>query len=79
MITVYSKLTCPHCVIAMKILEDKGVSYQEVKIDQDDGARRFLMKQGHRSVPQIYRDEELLVENYRELNTMTKEEIEGTE
>ena len=40
----------------------KGVEYTEVKIDEDNSAREFVLAEGHRTVPQIYKDGKLLVE-----------------
>ena len=62
MITVYSKNNCPFCVQAKNMLKMKGIDFAEVKIDEDAEARDFIVAQGHRTVPQIYRDGTLLVE-----------------
>lgn len=62
MITVYSKNNCPFCVQAKSLLQLKGVEFEEVKIDETPEAREFVLAEGHRTVPQIYRDGKLLVE-----------------
>lgn len=62
MITVYSKNNCPFCVQAKNLLKLKGVEFQEVKIDEDASAKDFVLAEGHRTVPQIYKDGKLLVE-----------------
>lgn len=62
MITVYSKNNCPYCEQAKNLLTLKGVEYTVVKIDEDPTAREFVISEGHRTVPQIYRDGKLLVE-----------------
>jgi glutaredoxin 3 len=62
MITVYSKNNCPYCVQAKNLLTSKGVTFQEVKIDEDASAKEFIVAEGHRTVPQIYQDGKLLVE-----------------
>ena len=62
MITVYSKNNCPFCVQAKNLLKLKGLDYQEVKIDEDDTAKQFIVGEGHRTVPQIYQAGKLLVE-----------------
>lgn len=62
MITVYSKENCPFCVQAKNLLTLKGVQFEEVKIDADPSAREFVVSEGHRTVPQIYKDGKLLVE-----------------
>ena len=40
----------------------KGVEYTEVKIDEDTSAKDFVLAEGHRTVPQLYKDGKLLVE-----------------
>lgn len=62
MITVYSKNNCPFCVKAKYLLEQKGIAFEEIKIDEKPEAREFVMAEGHRTVPQIYQDGKLLVE-----------------
>jgi glutaredoxin 3 len=62
MITVYSKENCPFCVQAKNLLTLKGIQFEEVKIDADPAAREFVVSEGHRTVPQIYKDGKLLVE-----------------
>ena len=63
MITIYSKNNCPDCQTAKRVLDMYRVGYCDINIDTDDQAREFLLSQGHRSVPQFYVNNELLVEN----------------
>jgi glutaredoxin 3 len=62
MVTVYSKNNCPFCVQAKNLLKLKGIDFQEVKIDEDVDAKEFVLSEGHRTVPQIYKDGRVLVE-----------------
>jgi glutaredoxin len=62
MIVVYSKNNCSFCTQAKNLLNKHGVAFTEVRIDEDDEAREFIVQQGHRTVPQIYRDGAILVE-----------------
>lgn len=62
MITVYSKNNCPFCDQAKNLLKLKGIDYTEIKIDENAVARAFILSQGHRTVPQLYKDGQLLVE-----------------
>ncbi len=62
MITVYSKNNCPFCVQAKNLLKLKGLEFQEVKIDENEEAKQFVLSEGHRTVPQLYQDGRLLVE-----------------
>jgi glutaredoxin len=61
-IVVYSKNNCPYCVQAKSLLELKGIKFEEVKIDEIPKAREFVVSEGHRTVPQIYKDGKLLVD-----------------
>ena len=60
MITVYSKNSCPFCDRAKALLESKGVPFRVIMMEENTGAREFLMEQGLRSVPQIFKDGVLL-------------------
>jgi len=62
MIKVFSKESCPECAKAKALLKRHGFVYEEVRIDEDDAARTFLINEGHRSVPQLYVNDSLLVE-----------------
>ncbi len=76
MLKVYSKNNCPQCDKAKYLLETKGISFSEVKIDQDSEAREWLMAQGHRTVPQLYLGESLLVEGgYQGLAKLSDDEL----
>jgi glutaredoxin len=56
MITVYSKNNCPFCDRAKALLESKEIPFTVIKMEEHTGAREFLMEQGLRSVPQIFKD-----------------------
>jgi len=49
-------------VQAKNLLKNKGIQFEEIKIDEDQTAKEFILAQGHRTVPQIYRDGDLLIE-----------------
>lgn len=55
-VVVYTGPACPYCERAKMLLERKGVSYQEIRIDRDpDGLAVMLERSGgRRSVPQIF-------------------------
>jgi glutaredoxin len=63
MLTVYSKDNCPFCDRAKNLLKLKNIPYEEIRVDLVPEAREFIMGQGHRTVPQIYRNGKLFVEN----------------
>jgi glutaredoxin len=67
MITVYSKNNCPFCDRAKALLESKGIEFKTVMMEENPDAREFLMDQGLRSVPQIFKDDVLLPGGYQGL------------
>jgi glutaredoxin len=76
MITIYSKISCPHCDNAKRYLESKNINYKEINIEQDDEAREFISSKGHRTVPQIYFGTELLIPGgWQALAKLSQEEI----
>jgi glutaredoxin len=67
MITVYSKNNCPFCDRAKALLESKEIPFTVIKMEDDPAAKEFLMDQGLRSVPQIFKDGVLLPGGYQGL------------
>jgi glutaredoxin 3 len=60
-ITVYSTQSCPFCVRAKRLLERKGVAFEEISIEDRDDLREWLVeKTGQRTVPQIFAGERSL-------------------
>lgn len=54
-VTLYSSRFCTYCVHARRLLEAKGVAYDELHIDQDPALRiQMESKSQRRSVPQIF-------------------------
>lgn len=56
MLTVYSKANCPQCDKLKMRLQWEGTQYEEIRVDLKPEARQFLLDQGHRSVPVVYKD-----------------------
>ena len=73
MITLYSKTQCPNCVHAKGLLERKGIAFAEVNIEIDENARAFLIREGFRSVPQIFIDGEVVAGGYKWLVNQPQE------
>lgn len=61
MITVYSMNGCAACNAAINLLKNNNVEHQVVKVDEVPEAWEFLKSEGHRSMPQIYKDGKLFV------------------
>lgn len=76
MLTVYSKTACAQCVQAKNYLKSKNIAFNEVNIEKDQEARDFIMGQGHRTVPQIYFNGSLFIEDgWQGLSKMSAEQI----
>lgn len=78
MLTVYGKANCPFCDQAKALLKSKNVPFEEVRIDLDPAAREFIVNEGHRTVPQIYKDGKLFVEGgFTGLRKLTEEQLKA--
>jgi glutaredoxin 3 len=55
-VVIYSSGFCPYCSWAKRMLDAKNVSYQEIRIDQVDGAQQEMLvkSEGQMTVPQIF-------------------------
>ena len=54
-VTVYTKSSCPYCVRAKRLLDRKGVVYEEVSVEGRDDLRLWLAETtGQKTVPQVF-------------------------
>jgi glutaredoxin len=76
MLTVYSKNNCPFCVQAKNLLKLKNINFEEINIEENAQAKEFVLSEGHRTVPQIYKDGKLFVEGgFQGLSRLTEDQI----
>lgn len=57
-VEIYTKMTCPYCVRAKRLLEMKKIAFKEIAVDRG-GAEKAEMVQrarGRTTVPQIFID-----------------------
>lgn len=60
-ITVYSKPNCPFCVKAKDYLAENNIPFIEVDVTKNEESYQMI-KERHGTVPQIYYNNEILVE-----------------
>lgn len=54
-VVIYRTRFCGYCVLAQRLLDQRGIPYREVDVSGDSNARAWLMKTtGQRTVPQIF-------------------------
>lgn len=55
-IEIYTTPFCGYCHAAKRLLDRKGVSYQEIDVSQDPALRQAMIQRagGRRTVPQIF-------------------------
>lgn len=57
-VVVYSSASCSYCVRAKMLLDQKKVSYEEIRVDLSPEQREIMIERsGRRTVPQIFIDE----------------------
>jgi glutaredoxin 3 len=61
-VTVYSMQNCPYCVKAKGLLTQRGVSFENIMIDDwsDEAWDDLVKKSGMKTVPQVYVDGKLI-------------------
>ncbi|MEZ5463827.1 MAG: glutaredoxin 3 [Lysobacteraceae bacterium] len=54
-VTVYTSAFCGYCVAAKNFLRQRGLDFQEIRVDLDPQARQRMVETARRtSVPQIF-------------------------
>lgn len=54
-VVMYTTAICPYCVRAKYLLAQKGVSFEEIRIDHDHEVMQEMMRRSNRqTVPQIF-------------------------
>jgi len=54
-VAIYTTPSCPYCVMAKRLMREKGVEYEEIDVATDTDKRRWLVETtGQRTVPQIF-------------------------
>lgn len=68
-------------MMAKGLLNNRGIDYTEINIEENSEAYDFLISEGHRTMPQFYKDGELFVEGgFQGLKEhLEKQEIDTTQ
>lgn len=54
-VTIYTTRSCPYCIAAKRLLERKGVQYDEIAVDGNYALRAEMeQRSGRYTVPQIW-------------------------
>lgn len=55
-VEIYTTRTCPFCIAAKRLLDQKGVAYEETDVGANPELRAAMMQRanGRRTVPQIF-------------------------
>lgn len=59
-IKVYTKEGCPFCIMAINVFKNYEVEYEEISVDDPVEQRKLISETGHRTVPQIFINNEFL-------------------
>ncbi len=57
-VEIYTKMLCPYCARAKRLLGEKGAEYEEYEISGDQAKRQEMLgrSNGRTTVPQIFID-----------------------
>ena len=57
-VKIYTTSSCPFCIRAKRLLEARGIPFEEIDVGNDDALREeSIQRTGRRTVPQIFIDE----------------------
>jgi len=57
-VVMYATAVCPYCVRARKLLEKKGVQWEEIRVDVEPERRDEMeSRSGRETVPQVFIDD----------------------
>ena len=60
-VKIYTKTTCPACVLAKEVLTKKGVKYEEIVLDdKPEQLQELIAKTQMKTVPQIFINGQLI-------------------
>ncbi len=61
-VKVYTMNFCPYCTSAKKLLSERGVPFEEIKVADDDDAKwdELYKISGMQTMPQIFHGEKLI-------------------
>ncbi|MEM7745323.1 MAG: glutaredoxin 3 [Pseudomonadota bacterium] len=73
-VEIYTTPICPYCMMAKRLLDQKGVAYTEINVMGDAMAKEAMMQRAHgrHTVPQIFVGE-THVGGADELNALERE------
>ena len=57
-VKLYTTSSCPFCIRAKRLLEARGIPFEDIDVGNDDALREeIIQRTGRRTVPQIFVDE----------------------
>jgi len=61
-IVIYTTQYCPYCVQAKRLLNKKGIAFEEIDVSHDPELRNIMVQKagGRMTVPQIFVDDKYL-------------------
>lgn len=78
-VTVYAMQNCPYCVKAKSLLNQRGIPFETIMIDDwsDEDWAKFEKKSGMKTLPQIFVGEKL-IGGYSQLSDLdAKDQLKG--
>lgn len=60
LVSLFSKVGCPYCLRAKKMLEEKGLQYEEIILGRDATSRSLRAMSGNTTTPQVFIDGKLI-------------------
>jgi len=61
-VEIYSKTVCPYCTMAKRLMESKGITFEEINLSEVPERTDEMMERsgGRMTVPEIFIDDKLI-------------------
>jgi glutaredoxin 3 len=78
-VTVYTMEYCPYCVMAKRLLKQRGIAFEEILVANDDEAKwkELYERSGMRTMPMIFHGETLIGGHYELSELDAKDRLES--
>ena len=75
-VKVYTTPYCPFCVMAKRLLDQRGVPYEEIMIDgySEEQREALFKRSGMMTVPQIFLDDKDVIGGFDELAELDRKQ-----
>lgn len=70
MVKVYTRTVCPKCVVAKAVLEENGVEFKTINLEEDEESATLLREKGFMAAPIIEHNDQFFTNVHEFLDSL---------